>query len=82
MRRTGPRRQPDSAGNITKHVPEPAPLPAAAPEAAPARPQEERPETPKRVGWGWRFAIFLWAASFVFLFLYEILSSIFRGGQK
>ncbi len=82
MRRTSPRRQPESAGNITKQVPEAAPLPAPAAEAAPVRPQDERPETPARVGWGWRLALFLWAASFVFLFLYEILMSLFRGGRQ
>jgi hypothetical protein len=35
-----------------------------------------------RVGWGWRVALFLWGASFVFLFLYEVLMSIFRGGTR
>jgi hypothetical protein len=81
MRRTTPRRQPDHAGNVTKQAPA---APAAQPPlAAPARPREESaPTALPKVGWGWRLALFLWAASFVFLFLYEILISLFRGGPK
>src|SRR5687768_13376650 len=30
-----------------------------------------------RLGWGWRLALFIWATSFVFLFLYELLTTLF-----
>jgi hypothetical protein len=81
MRRTTPRRQPDNAGNVTREAPAPGALPPP-PLAAPGPPREE-PATAAlpKVSWGWRLALFLWAASFVFLFLYELLMSIFRGGR-
>jgi hypothetical protein len=78
MRRISPRRQHESHG-ITPQPPAPAPEPP--PPAVSAAPSEPpAPEAPPRIFWGWRLALFLWAASFVFLFLYEILMTLFHGG--
>jgi hypothetical protein len=46
-----------------------------------APPVEEKPPAPAavpRLHWGWRLALFLWATSFVFLLLYDVLSGLFR----
>ena len=77
MRRTRPRRPP---GNVTTPIPVPDPLPGLAAPTQPSARTTEEP--PTRVGWGWRLALFLWGASFVFLFLYEILMSLFPGNAK
>jgi len=84
MRRASPRRQPESAGNVTNKAPAQAPEESPSAVASPAELREETPtaETPVGAGWGWRLALFLWGASFAFLFLYEILMSLFRGGWR
>jgi hypothetical protein len=53
------------------HIKQEKPAPAAEP-AAP-------PEPPRRLSWTLRLALFLWSASFVALFGYELLNAITRG---
>jgi hypothetical protein len=35
-------------------------------------------EAPPRIFWGWRVVLFLWAASFACLFLYEMMLTLFN----
>ncbi len=44
----------------------------------PPRPTELPPPAPVPLSWGWKFAVFLWGTSLVFLTLYEFLYTIFR----
>jgi hypothetical protein len=54
---------------IMTESPSKDPVPASAPAA---------PVPRRRLATGWRVALFLWATSFGFLFLYEVLTSILR----
>ncbi len=80
MRRTSPRRPSESAGISSDKASESAPNSAPAAPAAPAASGAD--DTSERIAWGWRLALFLWGASFAFLFLYEILITLFRGGGR
>jgi hypothetical protein len=53
-------------------MPEKASVPPSAP--APVTPVEAPPTS----NWGWRLTIFLWLASFTFLYLYEVLAAVAR----
>jgi hypothetical protein len=56
------------------------PAPPAPPAEGPP-PGEGPPPAPAaapRLHWGWQLALFLWATSFLFLLLYDVLSGIFR----
>lgn len=53
------------------------PAPAAVPAEGPA-PEETLPAAVPRLHWGWRLALFLWATSFLFLLLYDVLAGAFR----
>jgi hypothetical protein len=61
-----------------------APPPAAAPAPAADAPAEAPPEAaaPGRVGWGWRVVLFLWATSFLFLLVYEVLAAVLKGATR
>jgi hypothetical protein len=52
------------------------PTPPAPPAAGPAAPAE----APKAAGLspGWRVALFVWATAFVFLLIYELLTTLVR----
>jgi hypothetical protein len=53
---------------------------ARLPNASEAKETAPRPAEPaqERLGLGWRLALFVWATSFGFLCLYELLSFVFR----
>ncbi len=62
-------RPPQRSTQVQPEKPAPAVPPAA--EGPP-------PPAPPRLHWGWHLALFLWATSFIFLLLYDVLSGIFR----
>lgn len=51
-----------------------------APPASEHRPDDPNlpPEPAPGTAWYWRFVWFLWITSFVFLFLYELLSGVLK----
>ncbi len=47
-------------------------------EKSPRAPSSGETSSPSGVPWFWRLAMFLWATSFAFLFLYEWLAGIIK----
>jgi hypothetical protein len=46
---------------------------------APAATQPQQPgAAPPSISWGWQVAIFIWLASFAFLFLNDLLTIVFK----
>jgi hypothetical protein len=53
-------------------------LPTAPPSSDEADESPASPPSTSVVPWYWRLALFLWATSFVFLFLYEWLAGLIK----
>jgi hypothetical protein len=51
-----------------------------APKAPPTAPSEpaKSAATPRALSWGWQVAVFIWLVSFVFLFLNDLLTIVFK----
>jgi hypothetical protein len=61
----------DRKGQIQTEAPRAQPVAAAPEPTAPAPANAALP-------WGWQVALFVWLASFVFLFLNDLLACIFK----
>jgi len=57
--------------------PEKPALPAV-PAEGPAPEEGPPPAAVPRLHWGWGLALFLWASSFFFLLLYDLLAGFYR----
>jgi hypothetical protein len=47
-------------------------------KSPPPAPSDAPASSPSGVPWYWRLALFLWATSFAFLMLYELLAGIIK----